>query len=341
MIDKMKNLKFFTLIMLFSLGACVDNTLDENPTDEKFPFRIILDQEEGGDLPDAEDYGIEVAFADFARDLPEEPLTIGFRIAGLEDDMEGAVEVDKVIYEVELDDCTFERELDFTINDDLTGTITLVPDADLGGLPESFEVVLTLPGSDDTEGSFVFELTSVTGSDRVVLGFPNIFEYEVLDTDVAGDWELELDEEQFEEFKRVFGPISSELDEISFEDVTGNVTVSFEYSEVTFAIELKETEEVTSCEDGEVETEVENKVIEIEAEYSAEDGEIVFEGSHLILGDDGEPEDELDFLLEGTYSLGEGSILFRFINLVDEDNFDQGEELFFNEEGIVFQFFKD
>lgn len=337
--------KYLYILLAVLVIACADNELAEDPKTENYPFRLIVDADEGGDLPSAEDYGLEITFADFIGELPSAPMTIHYEISDLEDDMVGVVSIDKIVYEVELDDCTYERELDFAPSaDGLTGTIAMVPDEDLGTLPESFEIVFVLPGLDDTEGKFVFSLTELETEDNVILGAPIVFEYEVLDNDVAGEWELELStEEEFESFKEVFGPLNDELNALAFEDITGKVTAEFEYGEMKFVIELTEEEEVTACEEGEVETETVNKEIEIEAEYEAEDGELELEGSHFILGDDGELSDELDFIVEAAYELDEenGLITFTFYKVIDEDAYEEGDELFFMESGVSFTFEKE
>jgi hypothetical protein len=333
----------FTLI----LASCVDNSLEETPHDDNFPLQLVLDAEEGADLADAEDYDIEIKFADYlpGTSLPSTTMTLDYNIEDLEGTMEGAVAIDKVVYEVALDDCTYARALAFTAAaDGLSGTITIALDDDLGTVPESFEVVLTLPGAKDTEGGFTVVFSNLKTTEAVLLGSPRAFEYEVLDNDVAGEWEMEISsEEAFEQFKALFGPVNPDLEALSFEDITSKVTAEFEFEEMKFVLELAETEEVTICEDGESETETENKVIEIEAEYDAEDGALEFEGSHPILGDNGLVEDELDFLAEAEYAVGdEGETLsIRFFTLVDEDNFAEGEELFRDANGITFTFEKD
>ncbi len=333
------------LVTFALLLGCADNSLDEKPLDDNFPFQLVLDVEEGADLPDAEDYSIEVKFADYLPDLslPNSTITLAYAITDLEDDMIGNVVIDKIVYEVELDDCVYERELEFTSEGDgLTGTISITPDTDLGSVPESFEIVFTLPGLDETEGSFKFELSNLESSDNLLLGFPQVFEYEVLNNDVAGEWELEISSgEEFEKFKEVFGSLNPELEELSFEDITGKVKAEFEFEEMKFEIELVETEEITTCEDGEEETETENKVLEIEAEYDAEDGEIEFEGSHEIINDNGLVEDELDFIIKSEYEFNDESITFTFFSVIDEDNYEEGEELFKSDSGISFTFIKD
>lgn len=335
----MKKIYSLFIVMLVVAAACGDNDLGVNPKNENYPFRIVMDAEEGADLPDAEDYGIEVAFADYLGNLPNEPITLTYEISGLEDDMAGAVEVDNVVYEVELEDCVYERELDFTA-DGLTGTIVVSPDPDLGSVPESFEVVVTLPGFDGAAGSFTFSITSLQGPANVILGLPATFEYEVLDADVAGEWELGIgSEEEFETFREVFGTLNAELAALEYADITGKVTAEFEFGEMKFVIELADEEEVTTCEDGVSETEVENKVIELEAEYDAEDGELSLEGSHEV-EDDGAVV-ELDFIVEAEYSVDGSELVITFFRIIDEDNQGEGNELFLNAAGISFTFFKD
>jgi hypothetical protein len=330
----------YFLFILLSI-ACADNDLEVDPKTENFPFQLILDADEGGDLPTAEDYDLEIKVADFIGDLPNEPVTVHYEISELEDDMAGFVVIDKVVYEVELNDCVYERELDFTRADGgLTGTISIVPDEDLGAIPDSFEVVFALPGLEDTEGKFKFSLTELESESNFILGAPVEFEYEVLDNDVAGAWELEVSsEEEFENFKRVFGTLNEHLNSLAFEDITGKVTAEFEYGEMKFVIELTETEEVTTCEEGDVETETVNKEIEIEADYDAEDGELELEGSHFIV-DDGATA-ELDFILEAAYEIDGDELTFTFLKVIDEDAFAEGEELFFDETGVSFTFEKD
>lgn len=333
----MKKLYIFPLVL--ALAACGDNDLGIDPKNENYPFQLVLDADEGGDLADAEDYDVEIKFADYLGELPNSTMTLHYEIKDLSGDMTGAVEVDKVVYEVEIDDCTYERELEFTA-DGLTGAIILAPDEDLGSVPESFEVVFTLPGLEDTEGGFVFEITSLETEENAILGLPVAFEYAVLDNEVAGEWELELEtEEEFEAFKQVFAPLNLELQALSFEDITGQVKAEFEFGEMKFEIELVEEEEVTTCEDGVTETETVNKVIEIEAEYDAEDGEIELEGSHVV-EDDG-VEEELDFILEAEYAVVSETITFTFFKLIDEDHYAEGDELFADDEGISFTFEKD
>jgi len=345
----MKKYSYKTLLVVLGVigFGCADNDLDQEPLDDNFPFQLVLDAEEGADLADAEDYSVEMKFADYlpSLELPNTSITLDYSISDLEGDMVGHVVIDKIVYEVELDDCVYERELDFTAEGDgLSGVITLAPDADLGTVPEEFEIVFTLPGTEDAEGSFKVEFSNLQSSANLLLGFPQVFEYEVLDNDVAGEWEMELStEEAFENFKAVFGSLNNELENISFDEITGKVVASFEFEEMKFEIELKETEEVTTCEDGEEETEIENKIIEIEAEYDAEDGEIEWEGSHEIINGNGLVEDELDFIIEGAYELNEvdGTVVFNFLTVIDEDNFEEGEELFKSDDGVSFTFIKD
>lgn len=340
---------FFTsivFVLAVLLTGCADNSFEELPQDDNYPFRLVLDADEGGDLPDAEDFGITIKFADYLPgvNLPNGEIIITYQIKDLEDDMVGSVRIDQVIYEVEIDDCIYERELDFSASaDGLTGSIVLVSDEDLGSVPEEFEVVVTLPGG-ESAGSFIFEITAIETTQPVLLGSPREFEYAVLDNEVAGGWEFEItSDEEFESFKEIFGQLNADIEALSFSEITGTVKAEFEFGEMKFEIELIETEEITSCENGESETETVNKVIEFEAEYEVEDGEFVFEGSREIINDNGLVEDELDFMLEGTYEVDEesGAIRFTFLKLIDEDSYEAGEELYASETGVSFTFNKD
>jgi hypothetical protein len=338
----MKKKLYQTILALaaITLVNCADNDLSVTPNDSNFPLQLIVDTDEGGDLADAEEYGLEIKFADFIGELPGETVTLSYEIEG-EDSFADNVEIDEVVYEVEIDNCTYTRELDF---DPIAKTITVSKDEDLGTLPEAFEVVFTLPGADDTKGGFSFKITDVQSSNaNIVIGEPGEFEYEVLDNELAGEWIWELtSEEDLEDFKEVFGPISPELEGLAYEDILEDegvriITLEFEYGEMKFEIELVEEEEI--CEDGE--TDVEHKQLEIEAEWDAEEGELELEGSHFVIGDDGEIEDELDFIVESEYSINEVEeiVNITFFKVIDEDNFSEGEELFASEK--TFSFKKD
>ncbi len=343
----MKKSFLYYLLIFTLLVGCADNSFEELPLDNNFPLRLVLDAEEGADLPTVEDYRIEFKLADYlpSLDLPNSPVQLTYQLSELEDDMVGAVMIDKVVYEVELDDCVFERELEFTTSaDGLTGTILLAPDADLGSIPTEWEVILTLPGTEEARGSFVFELTSLESTNNLLLGAPVAFEYSVLENEVAGEWNLEItSDDEFESFKEVFGILNADIQDLSFSNITGNIKAEFGFEEMKFEIELVETEEVTTCENGETETEVVNKIIEFEAEYDAEEGEFAFEGSREIINANGLVEGELDFILEGVYELNDTqeSVTLVFVKLIDEDNYKDGEELFLNEDGILFTFIKD
>jgi hypothetical protein len=315
---------------LFLATACVDNQLDTKPKSTNYPFRLVLDAEEGGDLADAEEYGLEIKFADFIGDLPDETVTVDYEIADLSGDMIGSVRIDKIMFENDDE----EVELDFTASEDgLTGTITLnLPDDEL---PESFEVVFLLPGVEEefyAEGGFTFTLSNLqAGKANMILGTPLEFEYEVLDHELAGSWEYEIEsEEELNSFKEIFGSLNHELEALEFSDVLEGesieVEIEFEFEEANITI--------TYVNDAEDEIE-----IEIEGEYDFEEGELELEGSHLIVDENGVIEDELDFIVEAEYQLGEGLVAIKFLKVIDEDNFEDGEELFLSESGaeVIFE----
>lgn len=301
------------------LSACALEEPDVQANVDNYPYRMEID-EEGADLPDAEDYGAEIKFADFLGDLPASQIVLSYELSGEEDFAN--VTIDEVLYKYEDDDeCEFERSIDFT-----GSTITVPVDADLGTVPEEFEVVFAfnLSAAEAADGGFEFVITGIDSDANVLFNDASTFEYGILDNDAAGAWLLAIDnEQQFEAFQQVFGPVSSDLADIAFADITGEIALEFEFEEVKIEIELNETEEVTVCEEGVESTEIENLLIEIEAEYEAEDGELVLEGSYFT-----EEGEELDYILETEYSLDSNDNLdITFLSLIDEDNFD-GEGLF-------------
>lgn len=327
-----KKIHIILFALCFTALSCAENDLAVSPLNKNFPIRLLLDAEEGGDLPDAEDYGLEVAFADFVGDLPNETVTVDYVLSDLTDDMIGAVSIDAIVYEVDDE----EFELDFTAAaNGLTGTITL-NDPTTGEIPESFEIIFILPGEEDVifaEGSFTFTLQNLQANGaNITLGDQTQFEYEVLDHELAGTWTLSLDDAgDLANFQEVFASISADLADLSFEDVKAGesieVTWEFEYAEANITLTY-------------INTDNEEIEMEIEGEYDFEDGELVLEGSHLIIGDDGEVEDELDFILEAGYEEDGSEITITFLKLIDEDNYADGEELFVSE-GISFTFEKD
>jgi hypothetical protein len=320
----------YLLTGLFLLQSCALNDPDVFAETENYPFRLVLD-EEGSDLPDAEDYSAELAFADYLGDLPSSQIILTYELIG-EGDFTN-VSIDEIIYEYEDDDCVFIREVSF----DAT-TITIPVDNDLGSVPEAIEIVFSfnLDGDEASDGGFTFELISIQSTADVLLNDVAVFEYEGLENDLAGEWIYEITtEEEFLAFQEAYGTVSADLAELSFEDITGEVVFSFEFEEMTIEVELVETEIVTECEDGETESEEENLVIEIEAEYDVEDGEGAFEGSYFT--DEGE---ELDFIMEITYSLDTPEDLILTVEkVIDEDNYEDGEELFSG--SLMFQLIKD
>ena len=323
----MKPIYFLSLGLALWLTAC--NPLEPAVVvqDENFPFRLILGDDEGGDLPGAEDYGLDVEFADYLGQLPTEAITLSYAISDLSGDYDGAdgVVIDEVLYKVEIDDCEFERELPFD-----GSTITLNVDPDLGTVPEAVEVVFALPGE---SGTFAFEVTDLQTSADVLLNDAMTFEYETIDSDIAGEWELALDEATFARFQDLFGVLSGDLAEASFSDIEPAMVAAFDFAEMKFEIELMETE--TVCEGGENEEEA--KTLEVEADYEAEEGELEAEGSYFVL-EDGLATEELDYIFEAEYDISSDgeTLTLTITRLVDEDNFAEGEELFSGSETFVF-----
>ncbi|UXX77674.1 hypothetical protein N7E81_09870 [Reichenbachiella carrageenanivorans] len=314
----MKIKYIFLLAAITFLAACAKDEPEVEINDTDFPYRLVID-EEGADLADAEDYKIEISFADYLDELPSSPITLTYTLSG-EDDFVN-VAIDEVLYIYEDEDCEFEREITF---DDQS--ITIPVDANLGTVPEEFEIVVAfnLPGSEASDGSFKLAITSIDTQENVVVNDLSEFEYEILDNDLAGEWVLDLDETGFTDLKAVFGSISSDLNDLSFSEITGEVKFEFEFEEMKIEIELIEEENVTSCENGETETETENLIVEIEADYAAEEGELEMEGS--FFNDEGE---EIDFISEAAYEISGDNLTLTFVKVIDsDDHFQEGDELF-------------
>jgi hypothetical protein len=324
----MKNLSIYLLLVL-GLGAysCAERNADVTIQDTDFPFRLVYGNEEGADLPDASDYSIEIEFADDNRDLPSSEITLTYTLTGSGDFANASI--DEIIYEYEDDDCVFIREVTFDDN-----SFTIPVDADLGTVPEAIEIVISFNLTEDEaqEGGFTLEIIEVSPSNQVAFNASNTFEYGILENDLAGAWAYEIqDGEDLSDWQEVFGVLSADFAQLSFTDLTGNVALEFEFEEMKIEFELQETELIEECEDGETTSEEESIVVEIEAEWDAEDGEFELEGSYF--NEDGE---ELDFILEGTYAFDiEDNLLLTVTSIIDED----GEELFDGE--ITFTLIRD
>ncbi len=325
------NILFLSLATLFV--ACDGSNPDVEPNDNNFPFRIILDTDEGAALASEEDYALEIKFADYLGNLPNTPININYTFSDVEGSFIGVVEIDEIIYKVEIEDCEYEREIDFTDTQ-----IMLMPDNDLGHVPEEFEIVFKLPALDDTEGGFAFSLTDLSSSANVLLNIGEQFEFEVLENELAGEWVLDLSsEEKFENFKSVFSGLNAQLAALTFADITGEAVLELEYAEGKIEIELTNPEVETICEDGE--TEEEEIHLELEFEWDGEDGELEFEGSYEVEEDD--LIEELDFVIEAEYEIDNDQLIISFFKIIGEDNWEDGEELFLNENGTPIEFIKD
>lgn len=318
---KLKNIYVFVVILL--AVACNDSAPGVEINDNDFPFRLQLGSEEGADLPDAEDYDVEIEFADFLGDLPSDEIVLSYSLGG-EGDFEN-VTIDEVVYEYEDGDCVFVVEVPFD-----GSTITIPVDPILGTVPEGIEIVLAfnLAGDEATDGAIEFEITGITSEADVLFNAISTFEYEILDNDLAGEWKIEFDEAGYDEFVSVLGLVSPDLVSLDKADINEDMEmkVEFEFEEMKFEIETTETE--IECEDGEEEeTEV---AIEIEADYDAEDGEFELEGEYE--NEDGEV---LDYLLKGEYAIDEvtNQLTLIITSIVNQD----GDILFDDSYSLVLE----
>src|SRR5687767_14917037 len=100
--------KTFLLFALASMFRCADNSFEEYPKDDEFPFQLVLDSEAGSELANAEDLDVEIKLADYlpVRKRPNKTMTVKYSMADLEGDMIGNVVTDKIVYAAEWTDCT-------------------------------------------------------------------------------------------------------------------------------------------------------------------------------------------------------------------------------------------
>lgn len=158
--------------------------------------------------------------------------------------------------------------------------------------------------------SFVSTLTS-----REIQVLETPFDYEVLDDEaIFGEWDTTLTQEGWSDFQSLFGAVNGELTGLAVEDIE-EIIWEFEYEALTIEVVLKETEEVEDC--GEIE--IENKVIEIEADYDelsrdAISGEIVLEGE--VEQDDGSEE---EFVFEGEFLINADRMMLTLFRIYEDE----------------------
>jgi hypothetical protein len=270
--------RIYNAILAIALltGCSKENDDLEKPlTSEAFPQVIRMDDEEGGGLEDEDKFSFEITLNDRVDPEGEElggkvvPLNNDVTVSFAVKDLEGFSKLSDYIKDVsafyEVDDCT---EKDVTIQFDVnTGTGTVVFPKGAESVEVEFETDEDFFNDgvlNSRERSLVVEITGVQTSGEAVTFNPEIeFKFEILDDEgIHGDWELDAsDPVQFDTFKSLFGLISDDIKDLKADDVE-KIEISFEFNEVKVLVELKETETVEEC----GQTEVVNKVIEIEAD---------------------------------------------------------------------------
>jgi len=288
------------LFILMVLVAGCDKEKDDIVlplTSEEFPQVIRFDDEGDGDLEDEDKFSFKLVLNDRVDPDGEE---LGGKIVPLENDVtvnfevsdfEGFSRISDYILDgtafYEVDDCTTSEDNGVDLKlvfDRNTGKGSVTFPKDVEEIEVEFEVDENLFDDNilNTDDRFIeFELTGVSGNNKAVTFNPEFtFTYEPLDDEsISGEWALDpLNAAQFAAFKKLFSPINEDVANLDASEVE-EILLSVEYDEVKVEVVLKETETVTECGD----SDVENKVIEIEADLEeldlqTLDGEIEFVG---------------------------------------------------------------
>jgi hypothetical protein len=266
-------------------------------TSEQFPQVIKFDDDGDGDLEDEDGFSFVLTLNDRVDPDGEElggkvvPLSSDVTVSFEVSDFEGFSRISDYIKDgtafYEVDDCTTSEDLGVDLKfvfDVNTGKGSVTFPKDVEEIEVEFEVDEDLFDDNNlnTDDRYIeFVLTGVSGDNNEVTHNSALsFTYEPLDDEaISGEWVLDpLDAAQFAAFKELFSPINEDIASLDAADVE-EIILEVQYNEVEVVVVLKETETITECGD----TEVVNKVIEIEADLEeldlqTLDGEIEFVG---------------------------------------------------------------
>lgn len=281
------NYKIPGLALLLLLAGCDEkNEGVVIPIDpEKIPQVILFDDEEAGEEEDSDETGFKLTLLDKIDPEGEElggkiiPLasevTVNFKIS----DIEGFGKISDYILgaegSYEVDDCN-DKSVVTNFNTS-TGVGSVVFPAGAEEVEVNFELNDALFDDEVVnkgDRSFKVQITGITGGNGGVIANTDIeFKHKVLDDDVVfAEWELDVSSD-LKNFKDLFGDLDGDLKGLTEKDIKG-IKFEFGLNELQIEIELEEEEE-NDC------GEMENKTIEIEAEYDdltddAKEGDIKF-----------------------------------------------------------------
>jgi hypothetical protein len=296
---------------LLGLWACDQKNEDViEPLDPNArPQVILFDNEEEGVEEDNDGASFSLTLLDRIDPEGEElggkviPLTANVTVNFKVTDLEGFDKISDYILDVEasyeVDDCNDE---DVTVSFNPTnGEGTVVFPAGAEEVEVNFELNDGLFDDDEVNEDgrgFKVQITGISGGgSNVVVNSDLEFELKVLDDEVIfAEWELDVDDE-LADFKALFAEANEDVADLVANDIDG---IKFEFGLNGFEIEIElEEEEENDC------GELEQKTIEIEAEYDGltdddTSGEIKF----IIEIDEDDKFEELEY--EGTFEIENG-----------------------------------
>ncbi len=272
----MKNIfsyKTAGLVLLAFLWSC-DQKNDGviSPIDpEKIPQVILFDDEEAGEEEDSDETSFKLTLLDKIDPEGKElggkiiPLTANVTVNFKVTDIEGFSKISDYILSAEgsyeKDECN-DEDVAATFNTS-TGEGTVVFPAGAEEVEINFELNDKLfddkiVNKDDR--SFKVQITGVTGGNGVVVANKDLeFEHKVLDDDVIfSEWELDT-KKDLKSFQNLFGSLHEDIAGLKENEIKG-IKFQFGLNQLEIEVELEEEEE-NDC------GEMENKTIEIEAEY--------------------------------------------------------------------------
>jgi hypothetical protein len=306
-------------------------------TSEEFPQVIRFDDEGDGDIEDEDKFSFKLVLNDRVDPEGEE---LGGKIVPLENDVtvsfevsdfEGFAKISDYILDgtafYEVDDCTTSEDNGVDLKlvfDRNTGKGSVTFPKDVEEIEVEFEVSEDLFDDNklNTNDRFIeFEITGVSGDNKLVTYNPDFsFTYEPLDDEsISGEWALDpLDAAQFAAFKKLFSPINEDVANLKASEVE-EILLSVEYNEVKVEVVLKETETVTECGD----TDVENKVIEIEADLEELDLQTL-DGEIELVGEIEQDDETLEeFVYKGEFKITGNKLELSLTGEYDGDETDE------------------
>jgi len=288
---KLKNIAIVAVVLL---AACTKENKDVvKPTAPKdLPLQIILDEDEAAEIEDEDKTEMVFTFTDRYKGSENEPggftptLTQGVRVNCKIVDPEGFSTLTDYITGIsayyEIDDCT-NQDVDVQVNLS-TGEFSVEFPAEVEELIVEFELNDGLFDDNTLNGDdrgFKVQVVGLSATHEPVVINTNVeFEHVVLDDEkIFGEYELELNQSNFDNFKKLFGDLDEDIAAVLFNKIDA---IELEISTEDFEVKIitTDTEQVTEC--GTIET------VNIEFEVEGELEELT----------DDDVQGELEFIVE-------------------------------------------